>query len=350
MCLLSGIVDTSMKKLTLKDVAKQLGVSTATISNAFNRPDQLSAAKRAEILEACKEIGYTGPNRAAQILRKGQSNIVALILADSLDYMLTDPVANTFIKGVSRGLRENHKHLLLYAGDSESITDVVDFVDGFICYGAPRNPALSTQLNQQSKPVVTVDFNLEGRPAINIDNSQASYEIAKAALKPGDRVAILGLRLIDSPSTCRIYDSPLLDADSSITHRRLDGYCRALKEADIHVKTDLIWNLPENKGVFAVQAAREVLQSSPRPDVILCMSDIIALELLQCALSMGIDVPSELRITGFDGIEEASRTRPYMATVCQSSVEKGMEAAKLLLSGETKSMSLPYEIKLGETI
>ena len=198
--------------------------------------------------------------------------------------------------------------------------------------------------------MVTVDFNLEDRPAINIDNEKASYEIAKAALRPGDKVAILGLRLIDSPSTCRIYDSPLLDAESSITHRRLDGYRRALEETGIKVETDWIWNLPENAGMYAVQAAREVLQSSPRPDVILCMSDIIALELLQCALTMGIDIPGELRITGFDGIEEAARTRPYMATVCQSSVEKGMEAAKLLLSGENTSMSLPYEIKLGETI
>ena len=80
------------------------------------------------------------------------------------------------------------------------------------------------------------------------------------------------------------------------------------------------------------------------------MSDIIALELLQCALSMGIEVPGELKITGFDGIEEASRTRPYLSTVCQSSVEKGMQAANLLLSGENQSMSLSYELKLGETI
>ncbi len=52
-------------KLTLKDVALQLGVSTATISNAFNRPDQLSKTKREEILEQCKKIGYSGPNKAA---------------------------------------------------------------------------------------------------------------------------------------------------------------------------------------------------------------------------------------------------------------------------------------------
>ena len=56
-------------KLTLKDVALQLGVSTATISNAFNRPDQLSKARREHILAECDRIGYTGPNKAAQILR-----------------------------------------------------------------------------------------------------------------------------------------------------------------------------------------------------------------------------------------------------------------------------------------
>lgn len=339
-----------MKKLTLKDVALQLGVSTATISNAFNRPDQLSEKKRKEILAACERIGYHGPNKAAQILRKGQSNIVALVLADSLDYMVSDPVASLFIKGVSKVLRANQKHLLLYAGDSASIRDVVDFVDGFICYGAPRNDKLAVQLNQQEKPVVTVDFNLDGRPAINIDNEQAAYDIANRAVQPGDHVAILGLRLIESTNTCRIYDSPLLDADSSITHRRLDGYFRVLEEKGVTISNDWIWNLPENAGSYAIQAAKEVLSSSPRPNVILCMSDIIALELTQLALAMGISIPAELKITGFDGIDEASRSRPHLSTVCQSSEEKGQLAATMLIEGKQESQYLPYDMKIGETI
>ena len=191
-------------KLTLKDVALQLGVSTATISNAFNRPDQLSAARREAILAECEKIGYTGPNKAAQILRKGRSNIVALILADSIAYTVSDPVASTFIKGVSRILQQQGKHLLLYAGDSESILDVVDFVDGFICYGAPRNPKLAEEVVRQTKPAITVDFNIDGLPSINIDNEKAAYEVASQAIANDDHVAILGLRLIDSPSTCRI--------------------------------------------------------------------------------------------------------------------------------------------------
>lgn len=336
-------------KLTLKDVAQKLGVSTATISNAFNRPDQLSASKREEILNACKKIGYHGPNKAAQILRKGQSNIVALVLADSIEYIVSDPVASTFIKGVSSVLQAHQKHLLLYAGDAKSILDVVDFVDGFICYGAPQNGHLLNELAEQSKPVVTVDFNMESRPAVNIDNEEAAYQIAKQALAPDDHVAILGLRLIDSPTTCRIYDSPLLDAERSISHRRLDGYSRALDELGIMVTNDWIWHIPESESNYAKQAAREVLNSNPRPATVLCMSDIIALELLQSAITMGLRVPEDIKITGFDGIDEASRTRPYLTTVCQSSVEKGKMAAQVLLDGSDRSIILPFELRSGET-
>ena len=300
-------------KLTLKDVAEQLGVSTATISNAFNRPDQLSKSKREEILAQCKKIGYSGPNKAAQILRKGTSNIVALVLADS-------------------------------------ITDVLDFVDGFICYGQPRNVNLIKELAASPKPVVTVDFDIDNKPSINIDNEDAAYRVASHALNKGDSVAILGLRLIDSPATCRIYDSPLIDVETSIAHRRLDGYIRAAEDKGITVSNEAIWHLPESDRHFARQAAKEVLTSSPRPNVVLCMSDIIALELLHMALEMGIQVPDELRITGFDGIEEAERARPRLTTVCQSSSQKGVEAAKSLIEHVTSKSTLPFEVRLGETV
>jgi len=337
-------------KLTLKDVALQLGVSTATISNAFNRPDQLSQSRREEILIACKKIGYTGPNKAAQILRKGRSNIVALVLADSIAYNVSDPVASTFIKGVSTLLQQHGKHLLLYAGDSKSILDVVDFVDGFICYGAPRNYHLAEEVAMQSKPAVTVDFDIDGLPSVNIDNDEAAFQIAQHAVEAHDHVAILGLRLIDSPTTCRIYDSPLIGVDTSISHRRLDGYLRALEGKGISIGNDWIWHIPESERSYAKQAANEVLNSNPRPNTVLCMSDIIALELLQCALSKGVKVPQDLKITGFDGIEEAERTRPNLTTVCQFSERKGEVAARALINEIKENTLLPFELKPGETI
>lgn len=340
-----------MKKtrLTLKDVAAQLGVSTATISNAFNRPDQLSKKKRSEILEQCAEIGFEGPNKAAQILRRGHSNIIGIVLADNIDYVISDPVASTFLKGVTEVLRQHKKHPLLYSGDSENISGISDFVDGFICYGAPINSQLVSELEKHAKPVVTVDFNISNAPSINVDNEKACYEIAKSTLKKGDNLAILGLRLIDSKSTCRIYDTPLLDFEHSISHRRLDGYITAAKELGVDIEGDRIWTIAKNSAKYASQAANEALTSLPRPDVILCMSDLIALEVLKLAKDQGIKIPEELRITGFDGIDEAIRTRPSLTTVCQASDEKGKVAARTLLDGIKESSLIPYQIKSGDS-
>lgn len=338
------------KKLTLKDVADKIGVSTATISNAFNRPDQLSAKKREEILAACKEIGYDGPNKAAQSLRKGQTNIIALVLADSIEYIVSDPVASTFIKGVSAELQKHNKHLLLYAGDAKTIRDISDFVDGFICYGAPENDKLGKELKRVAKPVVTADFNIVDRPSVNIDNEQAAYDMASRAIEKGDRVAILGLRLIDSHTTCRIYAEPLFDVERSVSHRRLDGYLRAIKDKGMTISNDSIWHIPQSGGQYSAQAAKEVLTSHPLPDTIICMSDLIALEVLQLASRMNIRVPDTLKITGFDGIDEVKRTHPNLATVSQSSEQKGALAARMLLNQDTQSHILPYEISVGETL
>lgn len=221
----------SKKNWTLKSIAAELGVSNATVSNAFSRPDQLSEKKRAEILEACARLGYFGPNKAAQSLRKGKFNIVALVLPDSVEYMVSDPVASDFMKGVSSVLENNATNILLFSGNAESINNVVDFVDGFICYGQPRNENLIEQLKSTQKKVVTVDFDIERNASINIDNRQAAKEIAELAIQsPEDRVAILGLRLVDGKYTCRVYEQPEIDINSSIAHKRLQGYLEAIEQ------------------------------------------------------------------------------------------------------------------------
>ena len=224
------------KVWTLKSIANEIGVSNATVSNAFNRPDQLSKKRREEILASCQKLGYSGPNKAAQSLRSGKFNIVALVLPDSVEYMITDPVASDFVKGVSSVLEKNKVSLLLFSGISDNINSVADFVDGFICYGNPRNSELIEQLRTTAKKVVTADFDIDRKASVGIENEEAAYEIAKLGIhSKDDDIAILGLRLLDSSLTCRVYDLPNSDSQSSISHQRLNGYNKAIKELNASV-------------------------------------------------------------------------------------------------------------------
>ncbi len=341
---------TNKKVWTLKSIAKEIGVSNATVSNAFNRPDQLSKTRREEILASCKKLGYSGPNKAAQSLRSGKFNIVALVLPDSVEYMITDPVAIDFVKGVSLVLEKSKVNLLLFSGISDNINSVADFVDGFICYGSPRNPELIEQLRTTAKKVVTADFDIDRKASVGVANEQAAYEIAKLAINSQeDDVAILGLRLLDSNLTCRVYDIPNEDSQFSIAHQRLNGYNKAIKELNVNLRSDRVWNIPENKHHFALIAAREALTSIPRPNVLLCMSDLIALAAIKEINSMGIKIPEEIRVVGFDGIDEALRATPSITTVHQNNVKKGMKAAELFIERATDSVIIPYHIEHGES-
>lgn len=339
---------TDTKTWTLKSIAKELGVSNATVSNAFNRPDQLSEKRRNEILASCEKLGYSGPNKAAQSLRKGKFNIVALVLPDSVEYMVSDPVASKFMKGVSSVLESTQINILLFSGKADNINAVSDFVDGFICYGSPRNIALIDQLKAIRKKVVTVDFDIARNASVNMNNEKAAYEIAQLAVKSSDdEIAILGLRLLDTNLTCRVYDSPNFDVHCSIAHQRLNGYKKAIDEMNGEIKNDRIWNIPESNQRFASIAAKEALSSSPRPNVILCMSDLIALATMQEANKQGLKIPEDIRIVGFDGIDEAARSVPKLTTIHQHSEEKGIKAAELFINGADHAELIQYEIEVG---
>ena len=124
-----------------------------------------------------------------------------------------------------RRCSKNGINLLLFSGNNDNLNSVVDFVDGFICYGRPRNKQLVEQLKQVAKHVVTVDFNIGRDASVNVNNQQASFDIAKHALqKNDDRVAILGLRLLDNDVLCRVYEHHEFEAGQSIAHQRLRGY------------------------------------------------------------------------------------------------------------------------------
>jgi len=345
----------NIKKLTLKDVAERLDVSTATISNAFNRPDQLSANLRENILSECEKMGYFGPNAAARSLRTGRTGIVGIVLSDDLSYSLTDPVANQFLKGMAEVFEANEYNMLLLSSDQveqdAQSRMQSSMVDGFIVYGHKPQQCINAPWLMPNKNIITVDSFIPGTTSVNIENHSGAYRIARHALthKPKN-VAILGLSLLDTDRVCRVREDEMFDRAASISIQRLHGYFEALKEQDILVSSEHIWNIPENSHKLAYQAAREALTMANRPQLLLCMSDCIAIAAVQAALHMGLRVPEDLQVVGFDGIAESENIHPSITTIHQQTVEKGRVAAEVFLGlREVKDVVLEAELVIRES-
>jgi DNA-binding LacI/PurR family transcriptional regulator len=335
------------KKLTIKDVAQLLDVSTATVSNAFNRPDQLSEQLRQRILDECRRMGYAGPSAAARNLRTGRSGIVGVVLAESLRHSFVDPVASQFLAGVSEVLDQRHCNMLLFSVlemDASSKHRLQEsMVDG--------TGRTYQRLLAQTKRVVAVDLKLGDYTSVNVDNYSGARRSAEHALAHApEHIAILGLKLLATDRVCRVRDHELYDEGSSVAVSRLRGYLDAIRASGRELSAERIWNVPENSHPLAYQAAREALLSAPRPTRLLCASDAIAIAALRAALQLGIRVPEMLQIVGFDGRPEASFPHPTLTTVSQQSAEKGRLAARILLGEvEDKDILLPTELVIGES-
>lgn len=341
------------KKLTLKSVADILGVSTATVSNAFNRPDQLSVELREKILLECNRMGYHGPNPAARSLRTGSTGVVGVMLADKLSYNFSDPCAIEFLQGVSQVLDDSQINMLLMPGREGFYREksLEALPERYIIYGPPRDLTILGRLERQRKPIVTVDFSLENHLALNVDNYGGAKLAAKHMFEQTQgTIAVIGLRLTELDSLVRVDNHPLVDAHLSVSRQRMEAYFDAAKEAGRPIPTQHIWSTSESTWQEGIQAAREALSLQPRPEGLLCMSDQLALAALAVARERKINVPGQLKIMGFDDTPASRQNHPEISTVYQPSLEKGRLAAMMVLHPERyESRVLPTALHLRET-
>jgi DNA-binding LacI/PurR family transcriptional regulator len=140
------------KHVTLATIAEAVGVSRMTVSNAYNRPDQLSPALRERILAAAQELGYSGPDPVARTLSRGETGSVGLVLDYALTVAFTDPATVQFLHGVAAGCEERERGLALVPRIAERDEALVRsaLVDGFILYCVPEtDPRLAAVRGRQ---------------------------------------------------------------------------------------------------------------------------------------------------------------------------------------------------------
>ena len=151
------------RRATLASLAAELKVSRTTISNAYNRPDQLSPDLRERVLATAKRLGYAGPDPVARSLRTRKAGAVGLVITEPLNYSFSDPAALDFVAGLAESCEEAGQGLLLVAvGPNRSVSDgsaavLAAGVDGFVVYSASDDDPYLPVVEQRHLPIVVVD-------------------------------------------------------------------------------------------------------------------------------------------------------------------------------------------------
>ena len=327
------------KKVTLQDVARAAGVSRTTASNAFNRPDQLSAAVRDRILGVARRLSYPGPNPMARKLRTGRTGAVGLVFGDTLPYAFSDDAAILFLHGVGRACEAAGYSLLIIPTTNQGAAQTTvreALVDGFIIYTAPTETVVA-QVLQRNLPVVTVDrVRIPGVAAVRVNDRAGAKAAARHVLALGHRrLGIIVPRLSGTGEHAGLVDRTRRAAITyAVCADRISGYLEAAQEAGLDPQDVPIDERPRNHEDAGHTAAMNLLRRDPRPTAILAMTDRMALGAMRAARDLGLRVPADVSIAGFDDLPTAAAADPPLTTVRQPLVDKGELAAELLFGGK----------------
>jgi DNA-binding LacI/PurR family transcriptional regulator len=321
--------------VTMATIAKTLGVSRTTVSNAYNRPNQLSPELRARILETAHVLGYSGPDPVASTLRRGRTGTIGLVFDEALPYAFTDPAQVLFLQGVADSCQQEGSGLLLVpAAGPGAGRDVIlaSLVDGFVVLGLPADDRRIEAVTDRGLPFVIVEgAPIDGVPFVGIDNRGGAQAVAQHLLDLGHRrFGVVSLPLspdgFEGPASIERQQSARYD----ITADRMGGYREALDAAGIAWTTVPV-DVRINRFRSGLAAAARLLDRPEPPTALLCMSDELALGAMEEAMKRGLDVPGDVSVVGFDDTPSASRSHPALTTVRQPLAEKGAAAAHVLL-------------------
>ena len=322
---------------TLLDVARRAGVSRSSVSYAFTRPERVSPDLRARVLAAAAELGYAGPDAAAASLRRGRAGALGVLFTETLSFAFADPAAVLFLQGIARvGERADVALTLLpvppstHAGLAAVRGSVID---GAIVYSLPEDHPAVAALVARRLPTVRVDMGpAEGASTVRIDDEGGARAVAEHVLARGHRhVALLADRLSDDDHRGLAGAARRRSATFPVARWRLAGYVAALRAHGLDPDAVPLFDCGGNAVEDGRAAAHAVLAGRPRPTAVLAMTDQLARGVLRAAAELGLAVPGDLAVCGFDDLPEAADSVPPLTTVHQDHGAKGEAAARLLL-------------------
>ncbi len=323
-----GATPATRQSVTIRDVARRAGVSTATVSRALGNPERVTESTRSAVFRAIAEVGFT-PNASARSLRARSTKMVLALLhgiGDSFYTAILNAIESTLfeagygmIMGDTRADpgRERHYDQLVRSGQ----------VDGVLLFSG-RLPQDGFDALHPNVPIVLICIaipELAGLPVVEVANRDAAYEMVEYLISLGHRriAHITG---------------PIKNVEAQ---ERLRGFNEAAAAGGIAPENQIVW-----EGAFSFDAgaaaARRFLALPERPSAIFCASDQLAIGFIKAVRDAGLSVPDDVSVAGFDDIEYANLFAPALTTMRQPRAELGRRAAEYLvarMSGDGKGLA-----------
>jgi len=327
-----------MRRVNIQEVAKEAGVSPSTVSRALNGFPGISEKTRERIVEIARKLNYR-PNYRGQILTTQSTKNIGLLITD-----ITNPFFPELVMGAEEYASKSGYTVLLgnTSESEEKETNYLDFfsrgpVDGIIISASRVSNEHIIMLAEDGLPIVVINRTLE-HPKI----SYVSTDMEKGGYLATMHLLRLGhskIAFINGPK------------HSEVSQRRLEGYKKALKEAGVDYNSDLIsFNVPVSESGY--KEAIKLLCTGEAPTAIFTYNDVMAFGVIRAAKELGIKIPEELSVVGFDDIFFSSFTDPPLTTIRQLKEELGRMAVELLfklMEGERESLLIEPELIIRNT-
>lgn len=340
------------RRATIADVARQAGVAASTASVVFSGKTAVSEATRSRVLAAAAELGYAGPDPRAASLRRGRSGIVAVVLEGHLRAAFLDPVTTAMMDGLTDGLAELSAGILLMRDepgeDGSALANAP--VDAFVLIGCSGRTRASLEVvRSRGLPVIVIEGDAgDGIPRITLDNADASADVARHLRDLGHRdVALVTLPLDSDRVRGAVTAERLAKATVDVTIDRLAGFREVYPDAPaISASGSLI-----DEGVLVGRML--LADAATRPTAVVAQSDLLAVGVIRAAEELGLRVPEDLSVAGFDGIAVDGLSHLTLTTSVQPAVDKGRAAgeqvARMLRGEPGITQHLTCRFRVGTT-
>lgn len=332
--------------VTIKDVAAKCGLSISTVSKAFNNYADISEATRELVHRAAREIGYY-PNAIARTLKTNRSyNLGVLFQAEGRNGLL-----HWFFAGVLDAFKregERHGYDLTFINHNIGWAGMTYLehcryrnVDGVCVVCADYTHPEVIELATGGIPCVTVDHSFEGCSSVQSENGAGMAALVERAARLGHR----RVAYVHGQGT------------SSVTRKRVAGYLRGMKDNGLEPRPGWLVEAAYDEPDAARQAVMALMRQPEPPTCILLPDDRCCIGALEAADALGLRVPEDLSIGGFDGNPIMQLTRPKLTTIGQDARAIGTRAAELLIgrienpqTADSRTVEVPARLLPGESI